>query len=74
MKCAICRQGETSGGKATVVLERGETTVIIKGVPAEICQNCAEYYLSQELTAKVMAMAEEAVKHSAEIEVIRFAA
>jgi YgiT-type zinc finger domain-containing protein len=74
MNCTICRQGETQPGTATVVLERGQTTVVIKDVPVDICENCSEYYLTEELTEKVMAMAEEAVKHNVEIEVLRFAA
>ena len=74
MKCTICKQGETLPGKTTVVLERGKTTVVIKDVPADICENCGEYYLTEEMTAKVIEMAEEAVKHNAEIEVLRFAA
>ena len=74
MKCTICKQGETQPGKATVVLERGQTTVVIKDVPADICENCGEYYLTEELTAKVLEMAEEAVQHNVEIEVLRFAA
>jgi YgiT-type zinc finger domain-containing protein len=74
MKCTICKQGETRPGRTTVVLERGKTTVVIKDVPAEICENCGEYYLTEEMTAKVMEMAEEAVRHNAEIEVLRFAA
>ncbi len=74
MQCVICKQGLTQPGKATVVLERGETTLVIKGVPADVCDNCGEYYLSEEMTSKVLAMAEEAVANGAEIEVRRFAA
>ena len=74
MQCVICKQGEMQSGTATVTLERGDTTVVIKGVPAEICENCGEYYLSEEMTDRVLAMAEEAVAHGAEIEVLRFAA
>ena len=74
MNCTICKQGETQPSKATVVLEGGQTTVVIKDVPAGICENCGEYYLTEELTKKVMAMADEAVQHNVEIEVLRFAA
>jgi YgiT-type zinc finger domain-containing protein len=70
----ICKHGELQDGTTTVVLERGETTVVIKDVPAEICENCGEYYLSEELTEKVMAMAEKAVRNHAEVEILRFAA
>ena len=74
MQCVICKQGETRSGRTTVTLERKTTTVVIKGVPADICENCGEYYLSEEMADKVLAMAEDAVAHGAEIEVRRFAA
>jgi YgiT-type zinc finger domain-containing protein len=74
MYCTICRQGETQSGTVTVVLERGQTTVVIKDVPADICENCGEYYLNEELTDKVMAMAEAAVQNNVEVEVLRFTA
>jgi YgiT-type zinc finger domain-containing protein len=74
MKCAICRQGETISGLVTVHLQRGETTVIFKQVPADTCENCGEYYLSQTVTDQLLARAENAVKSGAELEILRFAA
>ena len=74
MKCVICKQGRTHSGMTTVTLVRGHTTVVIKEVPAEICENCGEYYLSEEVTEKVHYLAEQAVQHGAEIEVLCYAA
>ena len=74
MKCVICKHGQTNDGLATVTLERGFTTVIIKGVPAEICENCGEYYLCEEVTEKIQGLAEQAFQHGVEIEVLRYAA
>ncbi len=74
MKCVICKQGRTNKGTATVTLERGKTTVIIKEVPAEICENCGEYYLSDVVTKKVQNLAAQSVQHGAEIEVLKYAA
>lgn len=74
MDCVLCKHGETHPGKTTVALQRGETTVIIKDVPADICENCGEYYLTDDITERVLAMAEEAVKRNAEVEILRFAA
>jgi YgiT-type zinc finger domain-containing protein len=74
MHCVICKQGETHPGKATVTLERGGATVVIKGVPAMICDNCGEYYLDEAMTEQVLAMGEQALTQGAEIEVRRFAA
>jgi YgiT-type zinc finger domain-containing protein len=74
MKCVICKMGETSPGTTSVTLQRGATTVVIKDVPAEICDNCGEYYLSEEISERVLTLAETAVKNNAEIEILRFAA
>jgi len=74
MKCVICRQGRTDKGLTTVTLERGHTTVVIKDVPAEICENCGEYYLDEEVTDRIYKLAEQAVKDGVEIEVLRYAA
>jgi YgiT-type zinc finger domain-containing protein len=74
MRCAFCNHGETQPTKVTVTLQRRETTVILKGVPADVCENCGEYYLSEAVTAQVLQRAEEAVRNGAEIEILRFAA
>ena len=74
MRCILCKQGNTKSGMVTVTLQRGYTTVIIKGVPAQVCENCGEYYLNDEITERVLSMAEEAVKKNVEVEILRFAA
>ncbi|MBM3302667.1 MAG: type II toxin-antitoxin system MqsA family antitoxin [Deltaproteobacteria bacterium] len=74
MRCALCKHGEAKPGHVTVVLQRGDTTVIIKGVPAAVCENCGEYYLEAIITERVLSMAEEAVKKNVEVEILRFAA
>ncbi|MCK4959269.1 MAG: type II toxin-antitoxin system MqsA family antitoxin [Planctomycetes bacterium] len=74
MKCVICRQGQTKDGFATVTLNREHTTVVIKEVPADICENCGEYYLSDTVTAKIEKLAAQAVHDGVEIEILRYAA
>ncbi len=74
MICVICKHGESKPGTTTVTLQRGETIVVLKGVPADICDNCGEYYLSKSVTERIMARAEDAVRNGAEIEIIRYAA
>jgi len=74
MKCVICKTGETKPGLVTVTLLRGDTTVLIKGTPAEVCENCGEYYLDEVVARKVYAQAEEAVQRRAEVEILRYAA
>ncbi len=74
MKCVICKQGETHPGETTVILTRGDTTVIVKGVPADICENCGEYYLSEDVARHLRERAERAVRNGAEVEILRYAA
>lgn len=74
MNCIVCKIGKTQAGLATVTVQRGDTTVILKQVPADVCENCGEYYLSSEVAAQVLEKAESAVKSGAEVEILRFAA
>ena len=74
MKCGICRTGDTHPGSATVTLQRDKVTVIIKDVPAEVCGNCGEYYLSEAVASDVLMRAEHAAERGAEVEILRYAA
>lgn len=73
MKCAICKSGETRPGAATATVQRGDTTVDLKHVPADVCESCGEYYLSAEVTAQVLEKAASASKSGAEVEILGFA-
>ena len=70
MECVICKNGTTRKGKVTVTLERGGSVTVIKEVPAQVCQNCGEYYLDAEMTEEVLKRAEHAVSKGVEFEVI----
>lgn len=74
MKCVICKYGETRMGKATVTLERDTATLVIRGVPAEVCSNCGEEYVSEETTARLLKSADEAVKAGVKVDVREYAA
>lgn len=74
MKCVICKTGDSQPGFATVTLQRGGTTVVIKDVPAEVCGDCGEYYLDDAVTRHIYRQAEDAVKRHTEVEIIRYAA
>jgi YgiT-type zinc finger domain-containing protein len=74
MKCVFCKHGTTHEGIANVTLERDNCIIILKDVPADICENCGEYYLSQSTTAAVLSRAERVIDRNAEVEILRFAA
>ncbi len=54
MKCVICKQGETQPGTATVTLQRASLTLVVKSVPARVCQNCGEEYVDEETTTQLL--------------------
>jgi YgiT-type zinc finger domain-containing protein len=69
MKCVICRDGKTRPGKATVMLERDGMTLVIKGVPAEICTNCGEEYVEEGTSTLLLKIGEEAAKSGVRVSV-----
>ncbi|MHB0929213.1 MAG: type II toxin-antitoxin system MqsA family antitoxin [Candidatus Nanopelagicales bacterium] len=74
MNCVICRTGEMVPGSVTVTLERGESVVVIKDVPAQVCADCGEYYLEEAVAERIHSLGEDAVARHAEVEVLRYAA
>lgn len=74
MTCVICKHGQTTPGRATVPLTRGNAVVILRNVPADICDNCGEYFLDEATTSAVLKLAEDSIRRGAEVEVVRFAA
>ena len=73
MTCVICRHGQTHEGTATVTLERGGLTLVVKGVPAQVCGNSGEEYLEEETTARLLGDAERAARDGVQVEVRAFA-
>jgi len=71
MKCVICKTGTTKKGKTIVAITKYNSVIVIKDVPADICQNCGEYYLSAQITKIVLNTVREALKKGTEIEVIK---
>ena len=74
MTCVICKHGEARPGTTTVTLQRGSCTIIIKQVPADVCENCGEYYLTDAVTRKLHERAEVAIRNGAEVEILSYAA
>jgi YgiT-type zinc finger domain-containing protein len=74
MKCLICQHGETARGETTVTLERGDTTLVIKGVPADVCENCGEAYVDEVTATALLDEIKSAAKLGVAVEVRRYAA
>jgi YgiT-type zinc finger domain-containing protein len=72
MKCLVCKNGETSEAKTTVTLERQGMTFVFKEVPALVCQNCGEEYLSDDISKRLLELAGRVAQTGMEISVHRF--
>lgn len=74
MNCPSCTHGKLASGLATVTLESDQTTVVYKGVPALVCDNCGEEFVDEAVTAELLKRAGDAAKGGVQVEVRSFAA
>ena len=74
MKCTTCSHAEVSEGTTIVTLDRDGTTIVFKDVPARVCPNCGEEYVSQEVTRGLLYAAEKVAEKGVEIDVRHYAA
>lgn len=73
MRCVICKQAEVRDGKATVTLQRGPTTLVVKGVPARVCPNCGEHYVDEPTSRELLKTAEDVARAGVQVEVREYA-
>jgi YgiT-type zinc finger domain-containing protein len=70
----VCKRGETREGQTTVTLERNGAALVVRKVPAQICENCGEAYVEAEVTRRLLAAAREALRAGVEVDIREFAA
>ncbi len=74
MKCVICKQAEVEPGTATLTLERGGMTLVIKHVLARVCPNCGEEYIDEGAATQLLETAEQAFLSGVQVDVREYAA
>lgn len=74
MNCTICKTGSFDDGHTTVTLERANTIVIVRDVPARVCDNCGEYYLAEPVAQRVYTQADEAAARHVQVEILQYVA
>ena len=74
MNCVICKSGHTAPGLGTLTLERGQTTVVFKRVPCEVCSNCGERYFGEETSTRLLEAANLAAAQGVQIDVREYVA
>ena len=74
MTCVICKHGETKLGTTRIAVERGTTVVVVRGVPAQVCDNCGEAYLSADAVDRLQQMLAVAAQGGVQVEIREYLA
>ncbi len=70
MDCVICKNGKTKNGLVTFTLDRENVIVVFKNVPALVCENCGDFYLTEETTKMLLQKASKTLEKGVEFEII----
>jgi YgiT-type zinc finger domain-containing protein len=75
MTCVICRIGDLRPTRVTELFEAGpdRAAIVVKGVPAQVCQNCGERYYDDAVSEELLRLANEADAVGAELEIKQYA-
>lgn len=74
MKCLACKHGNLKAGHTTVTVERDGTTIVIRNVPAQVCDTCAEDYLDAAVASALETVLEEAARSGVRFELREYQA
>jgi YgiT-type zinc finger domain-containing protein len=74
MKCLRCKNGIPTQGKTTFTADRDGVTIIIKNVPARICNICGDEYFEAAVTAKILEQVKEAAKAGGQLNLREYTA
>ncbi|MBM3818549.1 MAG: type II toxin-antitoxin system MqsA family antitoxin [Acidimicrobiia bacterium] len=70
--CVFCRVGERRPGTTTITLTRDEAAVVIRDVPAEVCDNCGHAYFDGTVVEALEQIHEAAIDAGAKYAVRDF--
>jgi YgiT-type zinc finger domain-containing protein len=69
MKCVVCKHGTTVDGITTLTLEKNNSTIVFKSVPALVCDNCGEKYITNSISKELLENATKIVKNGVEVDI-----
>ncbi|MCI8272722.1 MAG: type II toxin-antitoxin system MqsA family antitoxin [Clostridia bacterium] len=71
MKCFICK-GDLEEKKVNYVVDLEETIIIVKGVPAKVCNQCGEQYFDDETAENIEKIVNQLKQLATEITVVNY--
>jgi len=60
MKCPFCK-GDMKEGKTSLPYEIGERLIVVRNVPALVCEQCGEVFIEMKVAKKVEKIVNSAV-------------
>lgn len=72
MKCAICG-GNMRTGETMVSVDTGDGVVVVRNVPAHVCDQCGEDWLTDESSQQVEDIVANAKNGKTQVEVVALA-
>lgn len=64
-ECSACNKGTVKRGTTTATFEADGTTVVVRNVPADVCDACGEGYYDPITTERLLELAADAAGWSA---------
>lgn len=74
MNCPLCRNGHLREGRADTSILREGLVLVVRDVPADICDNCGEQFFDADVTDRLLDIADEAVEAGVVVDVRRYVA
>jgi YgiT-type zinc finger domain-containing protein len=71
--CPVCR-GDLAEGTTTFTADFGLGLVVVRRVPAQVCQQCGEAWIQDDVAARLESLVLEAKAKGRQFEVIDLAA
>jgi YgiT-type zinc finger domain-containing protein len=69
MICLICRQAELIYGSTSISFERDEFRLLMRNVPAQVCPNCGEAVVDEDVAAELLKKTENIFEQGLQDEV-----
>ena len=72
MNCIVCKKGSTRLEKVTVSIDKNDTVVVIRDVPAQVCSTCGEEYINATTMKDIERLVKTAQKAGMSIAIQQF--
>ncbi len=72
LDCPICRSGRTRGRATRVTMRRNGVTVVVDGVPAQVCPCCGQKYLDETDVPRLLELVGDGARTGRALEMRRF--